>query len=224
MKALFKFAFILGAFFTFTLVVFKLLDLFTVDDIRSWLEFAQELSIWHIALIIIGLMAIDLFVAIPTLSLSILSGFFLGMELGAFVSSLGMMSAGSLGYFLSRHYGEKILVSISSDAQQRAEMTTLFIKHGVFSLLLCRAAPMLPEIASCLAGITRMSFLRYLLFFGLGTVPYSLIAAYAGSVSTVDNPQPAIYAFLGIFGGLTLIWLGFLQYQRLKAKKENKTN
>lgn len=220
MKALIKFVLLLGAFFTFTLLLFKVLGILSVDDIKFWLEEALSVSPWIVGLIILLLMMVDLFIAIPTLSLTILSGFFLGLELGVLYSTLGMLAAGTMGYVISRYHGDKLLNFISKDEDQITEMKTLFSQFGPFSLMLCRAAPMLPEVTSCLAGVTRMPYLKYLLFYMIGTLPYSIIAAYSGSISSVDNPSPAIFTFIGIFGGMTLIWVGFLYINKKKLKKE----
>ncbi|MEQ9265371.1 MAG: VTT domain-containing protein [Balneolaceae bacterium] len=218
MKALLKFVILLGAFFTFTLLLFKVLGVLSVDDIKLWLEQALSISPWIVGLIIIGLLLIDLFIAIPTLSLTILSGFFLGLELGVTYSSIGMIGAGSLGYFVSRTNGERLLRFVTKDEKQVTEMKELFTKFGPVSLMLCRAAPMLPEVTSCLAGVTKMPYLRYLLFYLIGTLPYSIIAVYAGSISSIDNPAPAIFTFMGMFAGLTFIWIIFLYFTKKRKK------
>ena len=158
MKALIKFVVILGAFFTFTLLLFKILGILNIEDIKHWLEAAMKLSHWIVGSIIIGLMLIDLFIAIPTLSLTILSGFFLGVELGVLYSSIGMLGAGSIGYVISRFYGDKLLTFVSKEETQREQMVRIFTTFGSFSLMLCRAAPMLPEVTSCLAGVTKMPY------------------------------------------------------------------
>ena len=220
MKALIKFVLLLGAFFTFTLVVFKLLGILSTEDIKTWLEYATTLSPALVGIIIVSLMMIDLFIAIPTLSLTILSGFFLGMELGVFYSCLGMLSAGTIGYVISRFHGDKLLRFVSKDDDQISEMKYLFNTFGPFSLMLCRAAPMLPEVTSCLAGVTKMPFWKYILFYAVGTIPYAFIAAYSGSISTASDPGPAIFTFIGLFGGLSLIWALFLYLNKHKLQSK----
>lgn len=218
LKALIKFVLLLGAFFTFTLLLFKALGFLSVDDIKSWLEYALTISPWIVGLIIVCLMLVDLFIAIPTLSLTILSGFFLGLELGVFYSTLGMIGAGTMGYVISRFHGEKLLRFVSKDEAQIEQMKDIFTRFGPFSLMLCRAAPMLPEVTSCLAGVTKMPYLKYLSFYLIGTLPYSIIAAYSGSISSIENPSPAIFTFVGIFGGMSLIWAGFLLFNKKKFR------
>ncbi len=222
MKPIIKFAVILGAFFTITLLVFKVFDLLTVEDIKMWLTQMQYAPHWVIGLFIITLLIVDLFIAVPTLSLTILSGFFVGLELGVFYSSVGMAGAGTLGYSLSRFKGESFLKKLCKNEKELSDMKSLFSAHGPMALSLCRAAPMLPEISSCLAGVTKMPFKKYILFYLLGTIPYAIIAAYAGSISSLDNPSPALFTFVGMFAVLSLAWGVFLIYKRSKKASKRK--
>ncbi len=222
MKPIIKFAVILGGFFTLTLLVFKVFDLLTVEDIKAWLIQLQYAPHWIIGMVIITLLVVDLFIAVPTLSLTILSGFFVGVEFGVLYSSIGMAGAGSLGYGISRYKGERFLRKLCKNDDELLEMKSLFSAHGPMALSLCRAAPMLPEISSCLAGVTKMPFSRYILFYLLGTIPYAIIAAYAGSISSLDNPSPAFYTFIGMFAVLSLAWGVFLIYKRSKKASKRK--
>lgn len=214
MRAIVRFVFILGAFFTATLLVFKAFDLLTVEDIKNWLTQAQTASHWVVGSVIIGLLLIDLFIAIPTLSLTILSGFFLGVELGVIYSTIGMIGTGSMGYFISKYKGESLLNRVAKNHLEVEEMKSLFNRFGPVALSFCRAAPMMPEITSCLAGVTNMSYPRFLFYYLLGTVPYAIIAVYSGSISTVDNPEPGLYTFIAMFGVLTLFWGVFILVKR----------
>jgi len=71
--------------------------------------------------------------------------------------------------------------------------------------------PMLPEAVTCLAGMTRMPFGKYLLAWMISSIPYALIATYAGSISSLENPRPAIFSAIGIS---TWLWLGWFFYRR----------
>ena len=213
-KAIMRFVGVLILVFTLTLLLFKGFDVLSVEDIKMWLEEAQQWSPIWVGSIIIALLLVDLFIAVPTLSLTILSGFFLGLELGILFSSAGLMLAGSLGYLISRYHGAKLLHWVCKNETEQKGMIHLFQTLGPLSLLLCRAAPMLPEITSCLAGTTRMPYWKYVLFYALGSLPYSAIAVYSGSISTVDNPSPALYTYVGMFAVLGVIGLIVLYFKR----------
>ena len=177
-KAIMRFVGVLVLLFTLTLLLFKGLDILSIEDIKH------------------------------------LAGFFLGLEMGLLFSSAGLMMAGSLGYLISRYHGAKLLTWVCKDESEQKGMIHLFQTLGPLSLLLCRAAPMLPEITSCLAGTTRMPYWKYVLYYALGSLPYSAIAVYSGSISTVDNPSPALYTYVGMFAVLGLIGLIVLYFKR----------
>lgn len=214
MKPILKFAVILGSFFSIVMLLFTVFDVLTMETIKAWLVQVQVAPHWIIGAIIISLLVVDLFIAVPTLSLTILSGFFMGVELGALYSTIGMVGAGCLGYLLSKYKGEYFVKKLCKTDKEFLDMKTLFANHGPMALSLCRAAPMLPEISSCLAGITKMPFKKYFLFYLVGTIPYAIIAAYAGSVSSLENPNPAFYTFIGMFSILILAWAFTLLYKR----------
>jgi len=71
---------------------------------------------------------------------------------------------------------------------------------------LSRAVPMLPEISSALAGVTKMPFHKFFTAWLLSSLPYVLVLSYIGSVSEVENPLPALFAV----GGFTLLlWVAW---------------
>ena len=153
------------------------------------------------------------------MTIIILAGYFIGFELALLYTTIGLLSASLTGYFLSNKYGMKVLDKLSSNEEQKDEMTTLFNKHGVLVLVLSRAVPMLPEISSCLAGTCNMSLKRFLTAWFLGTIPYVCVITYAGSISNLDNPMPAVYAALGITMLFSLVWMVFIKINKRNSVK-----
>jgi uncharacterized membrane protein YdjX (TVP38/TMEM64 family) len=219
MRELLKIGFVLAAIFASTFLILRLSGTLTLEEIRSWLASAHDIAPLYVAGLVILLLFADLFIAIPTLTISILAGYFLGAPLGAAAAAAGMLSAGVSGYALSRRYGTALLARIYRDEKKLAEIRSIFAKHGVFVLLVCRALPILPEVSCCLAGATRMPFARFLLAFAIGTVPFAAIASYAGSVSSLDNPVPAILVFIALPGSLWLCWSFFLLRRRRSSHR-----
>ncbi len=220
MKLLIKSVLILATIFTTTLLVIKFSGVLTVDDIKNLFETLKSQPSYILGAIIVLLLFIDLFIAVPTMTIIILAGYFIGFELAVFYTFIGLLLASLTGYFLSKKYGMRVLNKLSSNEEQKIQMTELFNKHGVLVLVLSRAVPMLPEISSCLAGTCNMSLKRFLLAWSIGTVPYLCVIAYAGSISNLDNPMPAIYAAIGITLVFWFLWLIFMKKNKLKAQKE----
>jgi len=47
-----------------------------------------------------------------------------------------------------------------------------------------------------LAGVANMPVRKYYLYFALGNVPVAFALAFAGSISSMDSPMPAVLAGL----------------------------
>jgi len=216
MKSLLKVMLILGLIFASTFILGRVLGILTVDNVRHWLEMAQQVDPVYVIAIVIALLFIDLFFAVPTLAITLLAGYFLGFPVGATAAFTGMTLAVLGGYGISRKYGEKPLNFLIKDAAERSQMVAAFAKSGPAMVMLSRAAPILPEVTACMAGVTRMPLSRYLTFYLLGTIPYVAIAAYAGSISSLSDPKPAIFAALGLYAVLWTGWLIYRRSQRLK--------
>lgn len=216
MKTLLKVMITIALVFASTFVLGRALGILTEDNVRLWLETASMASAITVFAVVVCLLFIDLFVAVPTLTIVILGGFFLGFELGLLAAMTGSALAAFVGYAICRRWGEPALARVIKDYEKRSEMRASFAAHGPGMIMLARAAPILPEVSACMAGMTRMRLVRFALFWVIGTLPYMAIAAYAGSVSTIDDPMPAIYAALFLYG---VMWLGWLIYRRTKMSK-----
>lgn len=217
MKSLIKVMLILGSIFALTFILGRMLGILTVENVKHWLELAQSVDPYFVATTVILLLFLDLFVAVPTLTITILAGFFLGFPIGAATAFLGMSLAAISGYTISNIWGERVISIVVKEKDKRQEMVETFKKSGPAMIILSRAAPIVPEVTACMAGATKMQLSRYSLYFTISTFPYVLIAAYAGSISSPDSPQPAIYAALFLY---LVLWVGWYLFRRrlLKVK------
>ena len=215
MKLLIKTTLLLTAIFACTFFIIKVTGVLTLDDIKSWFLTLQSQPAYYLGSLVIILLLADLFIAIPTMTVILLSGYFLGFQAAVIFSFIGLAAAATTGYTLSYLWGEKLLLKISHNTSELEIMKRSFHKHGVMVLILSRAMPILPEVSTCLAGITRMPLRRFILGWGLGTIPYLLITSYAGSISDVDNPTPAIVAAIAITCTLWLAWAWLKKSKKL---------
>ncbi|NOY72664.1 MAG: VTT domain-containing protein [Gammaproteobacteria bacterium] len=211
MKPLIKIIFLIAAFFASTFLLIKFTGILTIEQIESWLIHAKTISPIYLGSLVALLLFVDLFIAVPTLTIIILSGYFLGHTNGAIAALTGLMLAGIFGYMLSQYYGSTILNFLVRDEIKRNEAILTFQKHGVVMILLSRAMPILPEVTACLSGMTRMPFSKFLIAWSISSVPYVLIASYAGSISSIDDPKPAIFTAIGLSA---LLWISWFFYHR----------
>lgn len=211
MKQLITSALILMAIFASTFIIIKITGVLTVEDIKFALTKTSQVNPIYVAMAVTLLLFIDLFIAIPNLTVCIFSGYFLGAITGGISAAIGMLLAGVAGYAICWYCGPGLLFKLYKDTQKLKEMQAIFFKHGAMVLLTCRALPILPEICSCLAGATRMPFWQFFLYYSISTIPYAFIAAYTGSKSTLNNPSPAIFTAIGISVVLWFSWVMFLR-------------
>jgi uncharacterized membrane protein YdjX (TVP38/TMEM64 family) len=214
MKSLLKIMLTLGSLFALTFIIGRLLGILTVENVQNWLEWAEQVDTTMVAGAVVLLLFADLVVAVPTLTITILAGYFLGFPSGAAAAFAGMSLAAGSGYGISRVWGQRGIALLIKDARDRAELTAAFETSGPVMIMLSRAVPIVTEVTACMAGATQIPFARYCLFFIVGTVPYVMIAAYAGSISSVEDPTPAIFAVLALNGVLWVSWAVFKRRRR----------
>jgi uncharacterized membrane protein YdjX (TVP38/TMEM64 family) len=213
---------IIASLFALTFILVKMTSILSVEHVKMWLLQAKELSPYYVGGIVILLLFADLFMAIPTLTVITLSGYFLGFQYGAIASLIGLILAGISGYGLSNILGERIFDVLLKKEKARQEAKETFRQHGVIMILLSRAMPILPEVTACLAGMTKMKFSKFILAWSISTIPYVLITSYAGSASSIENPKPAIYTAIGISATLWMGWYLFNIKRKNLTKSKNK--
>ncbi|KZN44168.1 TVP38/TMEM64 family protein [Pseudoalteromonas luteoviolacea] len=220
MKPILKLMFVLIFFFACTFVALKASGLLSLDAIESWLTYAQSLNSYVVTVIVIALLLLDLFVAVPTLTIIILAGYFLGPTMGALSAIIGMLLAGLGGYWISHIYGHVLIDKLIKTESEKALAVSSFNIRGPVVILLSRASPILPEVSACMAGMTKMPFKTFLTCWLMSTIPYAIIAAYAGSVSTLENPNPAIYTAIGLSG---FFWASWWVFKKTTSKSTRAT-
>lgn len=214
MKSMLKVLLVISLVFAATFLVMKLMGWLSVDQVTAWLTWASTLSPYILSAIVVVLLFLDLFIAMPTLTVIVLAGYFLGYPLAAAVVFVGTLLAALVGYFLSLFYGHRLLYLLLKNQTKRDDAIAAFQRNGVVMIILARAMPILPEATACMAGISKM---RFYVFFGawlIGAVPYILIATYAGAISSWANPKPALFMGLGLSAFLWLCWLGCFYLKR----------
>ncbi|WP_299537150.1 VTT domain-containing protein [Ulvibacterium sp.] len=213
MKPLVKIMVLLGLVFATTFLFVSLTGACSVEDVTSWLERAKGSNPWYVSLIVILILAVDIFIAVPTLTTCILAGYFLGFTVGGLSASIGIMAAGAIGYWLSRMYGSSFLKYVIPSETKRGEAKIAFEQYGLPMILLSRSTPILSEVCACMAGITKMRFTKFYVAWSVNSIPYAFIAAYSGSISSLENPRPAIYTLIMMY--MTL-WVAWFIYKRRK--------
>ncbi len=206
MKSLVKLYLIIIGFFALIFALVNLTGILSVSDIKLYLNQIQHADKLKIFMVIVALLASDVFLSVPTILIVTYAGNILGFELGLVASTLGMLISGTIAYILCRLTGNKMLKILIKDEQQIDEVHSLFHKMGFSMLIIARALPMLPEATCCLSGMMHFNFVKFLLYYLIGTLPYAIVLTYLGSISSLDNPYPAIAGITVVYFILYLLW------------------
>ena len=151
---------------------------------------------------VIALLVSDLILPIPATPVMSAAGFLYGAMLGGLLSAAGSIAAGMAGYGLCRSFGRNVAVRLAGE-QEIAEHETLFQRSGPWLVAASRWLPLLPEVISCLAGLTRMPLPIFAASLACGALPMGFVYAAIGAAGQ-DNPTMAILLSIVV---PPLLWL-----------------
>jgi len=153
-----------------------------VSWIRSWGPWG-----W---LAIVGLLMSDLVLPIPATPVMSAAGYLYGIFTGGLIASAGSFAAGMTGYGLCRALGPNVAQRLAGEKELAAHHT-LFQRSGPWLVVVSRWLPLLPEVISCLAGLTRMPLRVFSLSLACGCLPMGFVYAAIGSAGK-ENPALAL--------------------------------
>jgi len=151
--------------------------------ITGWLS--AELSPGTAAIAVIGVLASDILLPVPSSVVSTIAGRVLGFWSGAGASWCGMTAGAVIAFWLVRVFGRPLARWLSSD-QELARTDALAARWGVFLLVLTRPIPVLAEASVLLMGTTRLGWWQFLAAVGLSN--FGIAAAYAALGNRVQLP------------------------------------
>lgn len=153
-------------------------------DMETWLRGVAERppSTAATTLLVIALLATDIFLPVPSSVVSTLSGWQLGIWLGTLASWLGMNLGAVIGFALARRWGRPFALWFSAEADL-ARMRSVNDRYGPYLLILTRAMPVFAEASVLLAGVHQLTWRRFVppvVLSNLGiAVAYSAFGDYA---------------------------------------------
>ncbi|MCA9270609.1 MAG: VTT domain-containing protein [Planctomycetales bacterium] len=165
-----------------------LIVLALLTPLLPFLAWAQEINAWYqhyvdhppspltTTLLVIGSLATDIFLPVPSSVVSTLAGSQLGAGGATAASFVGMSLGAVLGFAVARAWGRPIACWFSK-ADDLARMEELTRRLGPTVLVVTRGVPILSEAGVLLVGMNRMPWRQFLppvLLANLG-----LSAAYA---------------------------------------------
>jgi uncharacterized membrane protein YdjX (TVP38/TMEM64 family) len=137
---------------------------------------------WVTAGVIVGVLATDIFLPIPSSMVSTAAGGELGWFLGTIASTLGMSIGSIAGFALARGLGETFTRWFTK-RESLDQMQSLSERFGPSVIILTRGVPILAEASVLLLGLRRMTWKQFLPPLLLSNFGLSLVYAIFGDLA-----------------------------------------
>ena len=157
---------------------------------------------------VIALLALDVFLPVPSSLVSAGAGALMGFWGGTLTIWLGMTAGCIVGYAVGARMTGRARHFIGEADLQRAAQ--LLDRHGIWALAACRAVPVLAEASVVFSGLARTRLRPFLLISSFSNL------AIAATYSAVGHYALQVDSFLLAFlGAVTLPALGMFVASRL---------
>ncbi len=165
------------------------------------------------AVAVVGLLAADLVLPVPSSHVMLAAGTALGVGAGWAASMAGTLASATIGYALCRRFGRSAFDRfVGSDTSAR--LNSWFGRWGALAVVASRSLPMLAEMAACTAGLAGMAPAPFFMAAAIGSAPVCWLYSWAGARAGEGDPSQGAVAF-AIFA--PLVAFGVAEYIRRRA-------
>jgi len=145
--------------------------------VDPWLDDAT--GRWTKAAVVVGLLAGDVLLPVPSSVVNTFAGKAMGFWAGAAAAWLGMTAGAVIGFALARLLGRPLALRLSAE-DQLERIDALSARYGPGLLILARAVPVLAEASVLFFGTTGLPWRRFLVPVALGNLVIALGYAALG--------------------------------------------
>jgi uncharacterized membrane protein YdjX (TVP38/TMEM64 family) len=207
---------IVGAIFTFLLVLFLLVEVTGVPllkDPSPWLGSGSTL----VALLGSGLLVADVVLPVPSSVVMIAHGALFGVVEGTLLSVGGSTGAALVGFSLGRRGGP--LLARVVPPEERARADHILSRWGTLAIVVTRPVPLLAETVAIMAGTSPLGWRQASLAALLGSLPPALLYALSGATAAALTSGVLMFGLVLVVAGI--LWLvGYLAKVYLVENRE----
>src|SRR3954462_8246001 len=179
-----RWALLIGVMFAFIIIPFLIFEK-QFEALGTWLAEGHA-SGWASASIIAALLALDVFLPVPSSIVSTGAGVLLGFWRGAAVIWIGMTLGCIIGYAFGARAAAAARRLVGEDSLGRAGK--VMERYGPWALVICRPIPVFAEASLVFAGLWRapvMPFIVLTAWADLGiALAYAAVGAYSMQVES----------------------------------------
>ena len=170
----------LGFFLAIPIVPFILLGESFEQDVQAWIQQEQELADGMLSAAVVGVLASDIFLPIPSSSVVTYAGGTLGLWPATLLSWLGLSLGSCFGFGFSRFLG-KPFAHRFADAADLQKVEAAASRYGSAILLISRPLPILAEACVLLFGTTTLTWRQFLVPVVVANLGIAVVYAACGA-------------------------------------------
>jgi uncharacterized membrane protein YdjX (TVP38/TMEM64 family) len=179
------------------------------EQLSTWLAQGNA-SGWATAAAILALLALDVFLPVPSSIVSTGAGALLGFWQGTAVIWIGMTLGCLLGYVFGAYSAGPARRLVGADGLARAGK--VMDRYGLFALVICRPIPVLAESSVVFAGLVKSPLVPFLWLTALADLGIAFAYAAVGAFSMQAGSFLLTFAGALALPGLAIlagkVWLG----------------
>jgi uncharacterized membrane protein YdjX (TVP38/TMEM64 family) len=179
------------------------------EQLSTWLAQGNA-SGWATAAAIGALLALDVFLPVPSSIVSTGAGVLLGFWMGAAVIWIGMTAGCVIGYVFGAYAATPARRLVGEDGLSRAGK--VMDRYGPWALVICRPIPVLAEASLVFAGLVRSPVGIFLWLTALADLGIALAYAAVGAFSMKAGSFLLTFAGAIALPGVAILagrlWLG----------------
>lgn len=192
---------LMSALFLALFGIVEALDVSLLTDPGPWLSGTGR---WGAAATGVGLLAVDVFLPVPSSLIMVAHGALFGIAGGTLLSLLGGLAASAVGFALGRRGSAALRRFVPEDERRRAD--ALLRQWGDLAVVVTRPVPILAESVAILAGTSPLGWRRFLLAAAGGTLPAALLYALTGATAARLDSAALMFGLILLVAAL--VWLG----------------
>jgi uncharacterized membrane protein YdjX (TVP38/TMEM64 family) len=188
--------------------------LLSSGDINAVVEYLRSFGPLAAAVSAALMVLQSLAAPIPAFVITLSNAVVFGWWQGAILSWSSAMLGATLCFFIARILGRDAVAHfVTKGALQTIDR--FFEKFGAHAILICRLLPFLSfDYVSYAAGLTGMSFLKFIVATGIGQLPATIVYSYVGGTLTGG----AQMLMMGLLIAFSAFILGVIIYQVFKSR------
>lgn len=191
MARLFRTLWIVTLVLLVPVIPFLLLGSSLDDLVHPWQT--AEASASLTALAVVGILATDILLPIPSSVVSTLGGVRLGWPGGTAASWLGMTAGAVIGFVIARRWGRTVALWFTREDDLR-HVQAAQARFGTLLLVIVRGVPVFAEASVLLAGLSGMSWRQFLVPVSISNLGIALVYSAFGDIAGRHQWLPAAAA------------------------------